>query len=395
MKLRKAAVLNICLILLAGLCVAQVAVDPSISGPVSQTDVEKLKHEIAEENRSSVEPVSEYHSESGDLNNRLNYWRWGGRLDFKVGSGSALFISGTRSQYMTSSSVFDGAGTNLTAGLRTHLSDTTTVRVEGGATQFNTGSTTVNAAGSLTFRPFQRASLYLKGSRSNVEESLLSATGLRPVTGPFAGKLVGMVMDTRGLAGGSYTVFSNFDIFGEGGFGTRTGSNIESNPFRTARAGAGYNLLSQAADQEGMTLLRVSYEMNYFGFDKDLFGFGGASLETSTGQPVLPALLGSDLTSPVASPGNPGLGGYFSPQYYLSNTGRLEMRGNNGSLHYVLAGFAGGQTYTGSGNRLVAGISGTLRLALGDNVSLPITYLLDNYGPFTQQSVQVGLLFKF
>jgi len=396
MMFRRVVIGGICLILMAGSCAAQVATtDPSINGPVNQTDVERLKQEIAEEDRSSVAPISEYHSESGDLNNRLDYWRWGGRMDVKVGAGSALFFSSTRSQYMTSSRFYDGAGTNFTAGLTTHLSDTTTGRLEGGATQFNTGSTTINAAGGVTFNPLPKASLYLKGSRSNVEESLLSATGLRPVTGPFAGRLVGQVMDNRGVAGGSYTLFTNFDVVGEGGFGIRTGSNVEPNPFRMARAGAGYNLLTEPADQEGMTLVRVGYEMNYFGFDKDLFGFGGASLETSGGLPVAPALLGSDMTSPVATPGNAGLGGYFSPQFYLSNTARLEVRGNDGRLHYVLAGFAGAQTYTGTGNRLVAGASGTLRLALGNNLSLPITYVVDNYGPFTEQSVQVRLLVKF
>lgn len=220
----KLIIRGICLILMAGSCAAQTAADdPSTNGPVSQADVEKLKHEIAEENRSSIEPISEYHSESGDLNNRLDYWRWGGRMDLKVGSASAFFVSGTRSQYMTRSSAFDGAGTNFSAGLRSQFSDTTTVRVEGGATRFNTGSTTVNAAAAVTFKPSDKAALYIKGSRSNVEESLLSATGLRPATGPFAGKLVGEVMDNRVLAGAGYTVFSNFDVFAEGGLGTRTG----------------------------------------------------------------------------------------------------------------------------------------------------------------------------
>ncbi len=384
------------LLFMAGVCLAQTATDdPSVNGPVSQADVEKLKHEIAEEDTSDIEPIFEYHSESGDLNNRLDYWRYGGRLDLKVGSGSAFFVSGTRSQYLTRSSLFDGAGTNFTGGLRTQLSDTTTFRVEGGATRFSTGATTVNAAGGLTYKASDKAALYVKGSRSNVEESLLSATGVRPVVGPFAGKLVGEVMDNRVLGGAGYTLFQNFDVFAEGGLGTRTGLNIQSNPFRTARAGAGYNLLTQAPDDEGMTLLRASYEMNYFGFDHDLFGFGGASLETASGQPVAPALLGGDLISPVASAGNPGLGGYFSPQYYLSNTGRLEVRGNDGALHYALSGFLGAQTYTGTSNKLVAGVSATVRLALSDSISLPITYALDNYGPFTQQTVQLRLLFKF
>jgi len=392
----KVVVGSICLVLLAGFCKAQTAAnDPSLNGPVSQADVEKLKHEIAEENRSSIEPITEYHSESGDLNNRLNYWRYGGRLDLKLSSSSAFYVSGTRSQYMTRSSAFDGAGTNFTAGLRGQLSEETNVRVEGGATRFNTGSTTVNAAAAVTFKPSAKLALYVKGSRSNVEESLLSATGLRPAAGPFAGKLVGQVMDNRVLAGAGYTLFSNFDVFAEGGLGTRTGSNIESNPFRAARAGAGYNLLTQAPDEEGVTLLRASYEMNYFGFDKNLFGFGGASLVTASGLPIAPATLGSDQISPSATSASPGVGGYFSPQSFLSNAGRLEVRGNSGSLHYLLSGFLGSQTYTGSGNRLVAGFSGTLRLALSDNISLPITYALDNYGPFTQQSLQARLLFQF
>lgn len=371
--------------------------DPSINRPVSQAELDKLKHEVAEdETQSSFEAITAYHNESGDLNNRLDYWRYGGRLNVRLNSDSLLYVGGTRTQYMTRDSLFDGAGTNFTVGYKSRAWESTELQLEGGATRFNTESTTVNALAALNFRPSDQTTIYVSGTRSNVEESLLSTTGLRPVIGPFAGKLVGLVMDNRFTGGVSQKLWHSFDGFAEGGLGTRTGSNIDSNFFRDARAGLGYDAITQSPDEEGVTLLRASYQLNYFGFDKNLFGYGGASLLDRNGNPISPIALGSDGISPFSTSTHGAVGGYFSPEYFLSHIGRVDVQGNTQSgFRYSISGFVGSQSYTGSKARVVSGTNLTLEIPFGDNVSLPITYTRDNFGPFTQQSLFGRLVVKF
>jgi len=370
--------------------------DPSISRPVSQAELDNLKREIAAERQSSLEAITEYHSESGDLNNRLDFWRYGGRVNVRLRSSSSLYFSGTRTQYMTRESLFDGAGINFSAGYKGQISERAELQLEGGATHFNTGSTTMNAFGGLNFKPSDQTTVYLSGTRSNVEESLLSATGLRPVTGPFAGRLVGLVMDNRFTAGVSQKLSHSFDAFAEGGLGNRTGENIESNFFRNAKAGLGYNVVARSPEEKGVTLVRTSYQLNYFGFDKDLFGYGGVSLVDAGGKPVAPSALGSDGISPSSTSAQGAVGGYFSPQYFVSQVGRVDLQGKAGSgFRYSITAFAGSQSYTASNSRLVSGVSATVEVPFSEKFSLPITYARDNFGPFTQQSIVGRLVIKF
>ncbi|HXL46767.1 MAG TPA: hypothetical protein VN977_09210, partial [Candidatus Binatia bacterium] len=173
---------------------AQTSREPSIFQPVTPEELERLKRQISEDARSNVEVSSDYHAESGDLNNQLDYWRSGAKLNYKLKPGTVLYVSTTGTRYMTTDSHYAEWGANLTLGASTALSDAVRVQLELGATYFTTDTVSVNGLASVKFAPSDTWSLYLTGSRSNVEESLLSATGLRPKTGPFAGDLVGQVM---------------------------------------------------------------------------------------------------------------------------------------------------------------------------------------------------------
>jgi cellulose synthase operon protein C len=349
--------------------------------PVTSREVEQLRQDILDDTRSSVEGIFEYHTETGDLNNRLDFWRAGGAVNYRAQPGLVLYLRGTQTNYMGDADYLREHGTNLTAGVRKSISDDATVKFEAGATRFSTASTTLNALGSFEVNSAGGTSLAVTGSRSNVEETLLSSTGVRPTVGPFAGQLVGRVVDNRFVAAVRHRVLPKLDVFGEGGAGVRTGSNVESNTYRLAGGGVGYNIVSEPDDRP-LSLLRASYSLDYFGFDKNQFGFGGASFVDRRGRTLPETLIGSDGLSTI------GLGGYFSPQRYISNLGRVEVRGRyNRALDYRLTGFAGTQSYTGSQLRAATGLSASLGFRLNDRFSLPVTYLWDNVGPFNQQSV--------
>jgi hypothetical protein len=360
--------------------------------PVTSRQIDQLRREIYEDTRTNVEGLFEYRNETGDLNNRLNLWRYGARLNYHLSSGTVLSFRGVRSEYRTRDNVLPGNGTNFTGGAKFSFGESGSLRLEGGATRFNTESTTVNALAAFERQWSENFGLHFTASRSNVEESMLSATGVRPPVGPFAGQLVGQVMDNRFVGGARWGFLSRWDLFGEGGGGTRTGRNVESNPFRAGGGGVGFNFVSESPD-ESLSLLRAAYAVDYFGFDKNLFGFGGASLTDRRGQPIPLVRIGSDGLQTVASGAFPGVGGYFSPQNFLSNTGRLELKGSpQGRFEYGVTAFAGAQKYTGSDTRGAFGCSAVLVFHLSDRFSLPVSYLFDNIGPFRQQTVMVRLV---
>jgi hypothetical protein len=368
--------------------------EPSIHRAVTAEELERLKRQITEETRSSVELLGDYRIESGDLNNRLDLSRVGARLNFKSTPGSLIYLSGAQTNYITRDDRFSARGTNLTLGLSRELSDVLRMRLEVGGTQFSTETSSVNALASLNYAPSDTENVYLTASRSNVEESLLSATGLRPATGPFAGKLVGRVMENKGVAGAVIKLPYKIDASAEAGLGTREGVSIGSNPFKLARAGLGYEVLS-GVEEKPLNFLRVSYLWHYFSFDENRLGFGGASLLTTGGDPVEPGLLGSDGISPVPGPGHPGVGGYFSPQYFVSRTGRVDLAGRLApGRTYRVSAFLGDQVYTDSPKRRVYGASVTLEHVLSDRVSIPVSLLRDNLGPFTQRMFSVKLVIK-
>ncbi len=367
----------------------------AVNRPVSSRELEELRMSVSESTRSNVEGIFDYHAETGDVNNRLDYLRYGAQVNYRVSPGNFVYLRGTGTSYRTLGNVLDEQGVNLTGGMRSRVTESVDLRLEAGATHFTTDSSTVNALGSVTFKASGGSSFYLTGSRANVEETMLSAAGIRPAAGPFAGRLVGQVMDNRVVAGGRINLPKRFDLFGEGGGGTRTGSNVESNPFRVADAGIGYRLYT-GPETASVTLARASYQFDYLSFDKNLLGFGGASLTDRRGRLLPVPLLGADGISPLAIGGNPGVGGYFSPRQFIGNVGRLEVQGRpRPKVEYRLAGFLGAQDYTGLANpRAAAGFTGTVTFRLSDRLSLPVSYLFDNVGPFQQHTVLFRLVVK-
>jgi hypothetical protein len=374
---------------------AQAQENPGSQSPVRQQEIDRLKRQIDEDTTSSVEAITDYRTQTGDLNNRLDFVRYGGRLNLKSGSSSVFQLTGTRTQYLPISDAFRETGTNFTAGLQTKLSESFAAHLEGGATRFSTDTYSINALASMTYKWSDETHVYVTASRSNVEDSLLSAVGIRPVVGPFAGQLVGRVTENRFVVGGSTHFLGGFDAFGEGGGGDRDGSNVPANFFKAIGGGAGYSIIA-SPDDGPLSLLRAGYEFNYFGFDENRFGFGGASLLTRGGLPIAPTQIGNDRISPDPGVTRPGVGGYFSPSNFVSNIVRVQAKGgSDDKLSYRVSGFAGSQSYTGAPTGFAKGLSATVSVALTDRVSLPISYFIDNLGPYTQQSVYARLVLKF
>ena len=368
---------------------AQAGRDP-VRAPVSPEEIARLQRQIARESRSTVEVLTEYRPETGEVNDRLNLWRYGGRLNLRFEGGWRFSASVVQTYYRSQAPDFNSLGTNVTFGLQAPPSDSWDARVEAGFTAFTSDAFTVHGLAHVTRRLSERRTLYVTAARSNIEETLLSAAGLRPALGPFAGELVGAVMENRFTGGLLYQLPYEADVFGEGGIGNRHGRNVESNVLTHARAGAGINLVSGTVGAP-VTLARASYQFHYFGFGDDRSGFGGASLVGRRGALASPETLGGDGISPIPTETRAGVGGYFSPGYFVSNLGLIELQGViDESVVYRLAGFVGVQAYTGPDPGQVNGVSGSIEFPLSEDWSLPISYYRDTLGPFTQQSILVA-----
>lgn len=364
--------------------------------PVTSQDIQRLKRQLAQELRSSVELLFDVHGEEGGLNDRLSFWRYGARLNLLRGQpGSSVYATLSRTRYSSGEDVLQTWGTRAAGGFRKRLSERSDAQVEAGFTHFGTGATTVDGLASYTTRLIEAARLTVSASRSNVEESFLSVAGVTPVVGPFAGELVGNVMENRVSLGGDYRLPQRFDVYAEVSLGTRAGHNVDSNSFKRASAGLGWSVIAREADSSP-SLVRISFAVDYFGYADDRFGYGGASLVDENFQPIPLDLLGSDGISPDVAEGHSAIGGYFSPDRFLSLTARAEMRGRSGTtLDYRLNGFVGRQTYTGVDPRLAAGVSGYVVFNLSERVSVPLTALWEDYGPFRQHLLQARLLVRF
>jgi hypothetical protein len=362
--------------------------------PVSQRDIDRLRRQIEDEDRSNLDISHQYHTETGDLNTRLDYLRFGLRANVVSRPGSLIHIGVTQTLYHSIDGFLTEWGTNLSGGYRGQTSEKLKVEAELGLSRFSTDTTTLTGSVSIEARQSDRWTTGITVSRGNVEESLLSVAGIRPSMGPFAGQLVGRVMDDRVAGKVNFQPLPKLEFFGKGGVGRRKGLHVDSNFFSHVDGGAAYNIVSRSED-EPLTFLRASYIAQYYGFADDRSGFGAVSLLTDRGAPVPLSEIGGDGISPNPSGNHAGVGGYFSPGHFVSAVLRADLRGRiTPEAAYEAAVFIGSQSFTGAPRHKAGGISGTLSFRLTDRYALPVTFMRETFGPFTIQSLNARLVVR-
>lgn len=363
--------------------------------PVSRQELEDLRRQIFQEDRSSLELVFDTHGETGDLNNKLDFLRYGARLNIRWRPSTTLSFSAQRTPYRTRDGAFRSSATSLALGARWRASEGREWQAELAGTRFEEGDWSMTGLASVTLRPSEALRYSVTLRSVNVEESLLSVAGLRPSLGPFAGQRVGGVHDDRLVMSGAYRLPARFEVFGEASVGSRSGSEVDGNFFRQAGGGLGFAAVARP-EEHTLSLFRLSLSVDYFGFDEDRLGYGGASLLDARGRPVPPERLGSDGISPIPSPTQPGVGGYFSPNRFVSRVVRVDARGRiRSSLDYDASVFLGAQSFTGSPSHRAGGVSAGLTCRISERLTLPLAYTWDDFGPFAQQSLVARLVLLF
>ncbi|MGH8446708.1 MAG: cellulose synthase subunit BcsC-related outer membrane protein, partial [Solimonas sp.] len=171
-----------------------------------------------------------------------------------------------------------------------------------------------NLVGGIQWAPnFDQLSLKLDFSRRAITDSLLSYAGAHD---PLTGHDWGGVTRTGGRVDAAYD-FGQFGLYGNGGYYSLTGRNVDENS--QFEFGGGLFL---RAYQRGTQTLTVGLNLTTFGYDKNLryFSFGH--------------------------------GGYFSPQFFGAITIPASFTGTYGALSYRADLALGIQSFREDGNVL-------------------------------------------
>lgn len=231
-------------------------------------------------------------------------------------------------------------------------------------------------------------------------DSYMSAAGVVPTVGPFANQLVGRIIDNKFVVANlAFKLPKKFYSYGGFNIGYKYGSNSPPNLYKEVPVGFG-KVIYSAPEKKHINQVLFGYDLYYTAYNQDRSGFGGANLNNT---PV-----GSDGGSPTPSPGNPGVGGYFSPTFFIANKFPMTIKGSfkNTKLKYVVSGFIGVQTIQGSIG-LVSG-SGTglrsnayygylvgLRYNENGKYGWGFDYTFNNYMTVAQHLLKVNLLIRF
>ncbi|MFQ5719504.1 MAG: tetratricopeptide repeat protein [Acidobacteriota bacterium] len=209
----------------------------------------------------------------------------------------------------TTEAIFGGLG--LTAALGHHLIIDTSARFHD--FEEADGETTGDIA--LKFSPADRISIRVSASRSLLTDSRLAAAGER-----IGGVFYGPVVRDEISVGFSLRPARRWDTFVRLATGNHDGDNVADNDRDAIYGGFGRTF------RPGRHQLRLGYDLTWLSYDLDLSGFP-------------PSDLGGDGIT------TPGVGGYFSPDDFLNQMGRIDVVWNlSGRFHVMYGGGAGRQS---------------------------------------------------
>jgi hypothetical protein len=210
---------------------------------------------------------------------------------------------------------------------------------------------------------------------------------------------VGRIIDNKYVvANFAFKLPRQYYAYAGWNLGNKYGSNSPSNSYVEIPAGFGKVVYSAPEDRHISQAL-LAYDLYYTAYNKDRSGFGGANL---TVQPI-----GSDGGNPNPVGNNPGVGGYFSPTFFLANKIPVTLKGyfKTPKLKYFLSAFIGTQTIQGA-TGLIGGTGNMrtdpyygylLRLYSNENQKYGINmdYSYNNYFTVAQHLFRVNLIIKF
>lgn len=372
-----------------------------------QENAKALKAEIQMVTRPAIEPIYDFYymnPNNGNLN-AGKYQKAGANLYYYLKPNMRLVATGNTTQYSNLNNLVSTLGTLGSIGLEgkptNHISYKSAIGFDAfsddGANNLILGNAIVKASPNdvVTFTGGYIRSL-------DEIDSYMSAAGVVPTVGPFANQLVGRIVDNKYVMAVAFKLPHKFYAYGGMNFGNKYGSNSPSNFYKEIPAGFG-KVVYSAKEERHINQALLGYDFYYTGYNEDMSGFGGANLNYN---PV-----GSDGQSPSPSSGFPGVGGYFSPTFFIANKFPITLKGafRKTKLKYILSAFVGTQTMEGqvgllgpSGGgpsnivtTLYYGYSLGLRYNEKGRYSIGLDYIFNNYMSVAQHLLKASVLIRF
>ena len=256
-------------------------------------------------------------------------------------------------------------------------------------TQTDNANVTFQAQAQYDFNDYVR--LKLGARRLPPYNSLVSVAGPKPHQGAFRGDGVGQARENTFYGELGFNPFSpNWDVNLGYEWGFITGKELDTNYKNQAFASAGYTWHYHPRNQ-----LRIGYEFLYFGYrDNATTGY----FDTTSAGTRRPVVSLNPLT--LAARGTE-FGGYFSPDWFVMNSLRLDLQGSlfNKFLEYKLGGAIGIQNFkdgtAGSDSAFASAFDANLIMNLTDWLALygNVDYL-DGGGQFNRWRFGTGLILR-
>ena len=363
---------------------------------IETPESKKLKESIKDELKPIIEPVFAFSTESGNIN-KIMFQRYGSNVYVSPLPNYRANFGIIATPYQSGGGVATVTATEYSLGLtgkptnRLEFDSQLNINHYSNDEAIVLGNILLNCSINDTFS-FKTGYL-----RNKIEDSILSVSGLTPITGPFANQLVGRVADNKYLFNLSANFPNNSETYFGYNLGYVRGVNVPANPYNEITFGM-TNETYESKKESFINKLETGYNIFFTSYKQDRSGFGGANLGFTP--------LGSDGTSPVPTPGNPGIGGYFSPNFMLINRILLNLYGSMPKikLEYFMGGYLGVQNIRGANaisseqfNRRVhfywEGNAALIYNAAG-KVSLRIDYNINNYETTVQHNFISRLVIK-
>lgn len=339
--------------------------------------------------RPMIQSVYTGHTEAGTVDEKLKYNKLDTMLTLYPTADTQLLLTFRPTYYESGGNLEHEDRYSYGVGALKQWSDK--VRTGGWvglSTYTNQGPLPILARAAVEFRPSDYWQPALFFNRDVIEESVLSAAGLRPTVGVFANGLVGRVIRNEWIFQNSFRL--PWEIRGQfnPSVGVDTASQLSDNPFWRLRYFLERDIYQAVRPWWSITWYG-RYEGDYWHFKDDRLGHGVAFLiNKAFGLP-----LGSDTVSPIPTNTTPGTGGYFSPDRYWRQAFRLGKRGDlfNKRFFFDVSGFAGFQDISRFGTDFTTGVDTSGEFSIGKTLSVLLGLSYQRANPFNQTTFYVGL----
>lgn len=369
-----------------------------------QENAKTLRAEIKMQIRPALEPFFDLYHMSGNAN-AGKYFKMGGNGYYYIRPNIRLTGNASTVEYRNVTDLLGTRGTIVMGGAEGKLTDHLGFQGSAGYEFFDNyyADSIILARALLKWYPNDVVT-WTGGYIRSLDEidSYMSAAGVVPTTGPFAGQLVGRIIDNKFVSDFAFKLPYKFYAYGGFRLGYKYGSNSPPNTYSEIPAGFG-KVFYSGKETNAINQILLGYDCYYTAYGVDRSGFGGANLLYS---PV-----GSDGQNPEPTPGAAGVGGYFSPTFFLANKFPITIKGSfkETKLKYAISAFWGLQTIQGQIGLLglsnltpgtivsyqYFGYSAGLRYNEKGRVSLALDYIFNNYMTVAQHLFKVSLLFRF